>query len=84
MITTSLTGGSEWGTEVALVQARPGGSLLADWSWWWATVGLSGLIARHGNSGQVEDGRDLRLLWCGLQDPQALRRPWFTTQSAGR
>ncbi len=36
---------------------------------------LSGLVARLGNSGQVEDGRDLRLLGHGVQAPLATPSP---------
>ena len=50
-------------------------SWLAHWGWWWATVELSGLVARLGNSGQVEDGRDLRLLGHGVQGPLATPSP---------
>ena len=48
---------------------------LAHRGWWWATVELSGLVARLGNSGQVEDGRDLRLLGHGVQGPLATPYP---------
>lgn len=65
--TSPPSGEIEWGAEVAFVQARPGSSLLAGWSWWWAAAELSGLMARLGNSGQKKDGRDLRLLWRSLQ-----------------
>ena len=64
----------------ALVQARrrPGKRLapgLARWGWWWATVELSGLVVRLGNSGQVEDGRDLRLAWVRRAGPSGTPAP---------